>query len=80
MSTTTQPLRKQLIEQIEHLDERHLTALQAFLRVLDMSSASALPTTGPIGPTPLPADTSPDEDAAFLHTLDELHGEQKPKK
>lgn len=80
MSTTTSLLRQQLIGQVERLDERHLTALQAFLRVLDLSSASTLPTASQFVPTAPSDDANSEEDAAFLHTLDQLHEEQKPEK
>lgn len=79
MSTTTNSLRQHIIEQVQRLDERHLKALQAYLRVLELSlpSTSPLP-AGPYSPAASSVITTPEEDAEFDRLLDEIHREQQP--
>ncbi|HEX6797756.1 MAG TPA: hypothetical protein VF116_08585 [Ktedonobacterales bacterium] len=79
MGTTTNSLRQHIIEQVQRLDERHLKALQAYLRVLELSlpSTSPLP-SGAYSPPASGVVTTPEEDAEFDRLLDEIHREQQP--
>lgn len=79
MSTTMNSLRHQIIEQVQALDERQLKALQAYLRVLELSLPSATPpTSGPYSPVASSVMTTPEEDAEFERLLEELHRAQQP--
>jgi hypothetical protein len=78
MTTTTQSRRQHLIEMIQQLDEGHLAAAEALLRILAMSTPAPLPKAGPFVSMPPSAETSSEEDAEFMRTLTEVHDAQQP--
>ena len=78
MSTTTQSLRQHLMDMIQQLDEGHLTAAQAFLRVLALSKPAPLPQARSFVPMPPDTEATPEEDAEFMRTLMELHDDHRP--